>query len=92
VGALGNSTAFGAAGSGQKPAWVSRAPSMRCEHDSLLSPQRLPLSFFSSFCFQLLELTFIFRNHYREIQKYLPAGCRRLGFDPWVRKIPWRRE
>ena len=18
--------------------------------------------------------------------------CRRLGFDPWVRKIPWRRE
>ena len=23
--------------------------------------------------------------------KNLPA-CRRPGFDPWVRKIPWRRE
>ena len=23
--------------------------------------------------------------------KNLPA-CRRLGFNPWVRKIPWRRE
>ena len=22
---------------------------------------------------------------------HLPA-CRRLGFDPWVRKIPWRRK
>ena len=24
--------------------------------------------------------------------KNLPLQCRRLGFDPWVRKIPWRRE
>ena len=24
--------------------------------------------------------------------KNLPAKCKRLGFDPWVRKIPWRRK
>ena len=23
--------------------------------------------------------------------KNLPAKCRRPRFDPWVRKIPWRR-
>ena len=21
-----------------------------------------------------------------------PGGCRRRGFNPWVRKIPWRRK
>ena len=24
--------------------------------------------------------------------KNLPGDCRRPGFDPWVRKIPWKRE
>ena len=24
--------------------------------------------------------------------KELAYQCRRQGFDPWVRKIPWRRE
>ena len=26
-----------------------------------------------------------------QMVKNLP-GCRRPGFDPWIRKIPWRRE
>ena len=25
-------------------------------------------------------------------QKRIHCQCRRLGFDPWVRKIPWRRK
>ena len=25
-------------------------------------------------------------------QKRISLQCRRRGFDPWVRKIPWRRE
>ena len=24
--------------------------------------------------------------------KNLPVQCRKPGFDPWIRKIPWRRE
>ena len=27
-----------------------------------------------------------------QMVKNLPAQRRRPGFDPWVRKIPWRRE
>ena len=27
-----------------------------------------------------------------QMVKNLPVQCRRPGFDPWVRKIPWRRE
>ena len=26
------------------------------------------------------------------VVKNPPAKCKRLGFDPWVRKIPWRRK
>ena len=25
-------------------------------------------------------------------QERIPLQCKRPGFDPWVRKIPWRRE
>ena len=32
--------------------------------------------------------------HGGSVVKNLPASgrCRRWGFDPWVRKIPWRRK
>ena len=26
------------------------------------------------------------------VQRVKSLQCRRLGFDPWVRKIPWRRK
>ena len=30
--------------------------------------------------------------HWWISDKEVPCQCRRCGFDPWVGKIPWRRE
>jgi len=49
----------------------------------------------------IVLLTFRERDRHSSLNKYIPGGsddkriclqCKRLGFKPWVGKIPWRRE
>ena len=51
-----------------------------------------------SFCLFICLFVHLFLSNFRidfpggSVVKNLPAKCRRCGFDPWIGKIPWRRE
>ena len=85
--------------------WSGTSSILSPKHSAVTAPpngqvkSNLSLSlFFSIVLISLISLQqlthliqFYWTSPVAQIVKNLP-GCRRPGFDPWVRKIPWRRE
>ena len=47
------------------------------------------------FCFLFVRTVFFLNegnSHYSSTHSFRYLQCGRLGFNPWVGKIPWRRE